>query len=183
MKEQPRPASGFAPPEHSLFLFVTAAGRAPDAAGLAHGAIASGWAVYLIQTPNTAQVLPPEELYALPNVQPIRHYGDPPLDRFPFGTMLVAPCTFNTLNKLSHGIADNLATAMLADALGAGCRVLVAPAVNVGLWHHPQTARSLQTLTNWGCTIIPPQVDAHQVTMAAKPAILAALGTPTKELQ
>jgi hypothetical protein len=165
-------------PEHSLFLFVTASGRAPVAADLAYVAIATGWSVYLIQTPNVTQVLPAEQLYQLPNVQPIRHYGDPPLDRFPFGTMLVAPCTFNTLNKLSQGIADNLALAMLADALGAGCRVLVAPAMNVGLWHHPQTARSLQTLTDWGCTIIPPQVDAREVTMATNQVILAALGAP-----
>jgi hypothetical protein len=164
--------------DNCLFLFVTAAGRAPAAAELALGAAAAGWTVYLVQTPNTAQVLAPEELYTLPGVRPIRRYGDPPLDRFPFGTMLVAPCTFNTLNKLSHGIADNLATAMLADALGAGCRVLVAPAMNVGLWRHPQTARSLQALTEWGSTIIPPHVDADQVIMAAAPAILAALGSP-----
>lgn len=167
-----------AAPEHNLFLFVSASGRAPMAADLALDAQSAGWTVYLIQTPNVALVLPPEGLYALPGVRPIRRYGDPPLDRFPFGTMLVAPCTFNTLNKLSHGIADNLATAMLADALGAGCRILVAPAMNIGLWRHPQTARSLQTLIDWGCTIIPPQVDAHQVTVAATPAILAALGSP-----
>jgi phosphopantothenoylcysteine decarboxylase/phosphopantothenate--cysteine ligase len=89
--------------------------------------------------------------------------------------MLVAPCTFNTFNKLAHGIADNLATSMIADALGAGCPIFIVPAMNHGLWNHPQTRESLQRLTAWGCHIIMPQITDTQVTMAPIADILARL--------
>ena len=49
----------------------------------------------------------PAVLLDQPGAHWVPGYGHAPLDIFPFGTMLVAPCTFNTLNKLSHGIADH----------------------------------------------------------------------------
>ncbi len=87
--------------------------------------------------------------------------------------MLVAPCTFNSFNKLAHGIADTLATSMVADALGAACPVFIAPSMNHGLWNHPQTRGSYARLTAWGCTIIDPQISERQVVMALIPDILA----------
>jgi 3-polyprenyl-4-hydroxybenzoate decarboxylase len=160
-----------APP--TLFIFVTAAGVAPSAAALVRGAVAAGWQTYVVATPNVAMVTPAESLYSVPGAHAIRDYGaEAPLDTFPAGTMLVAPCTFNTLNKLAHGLADTLVTAMVADALGAGCPVFVAPAMNHGLWHHPQTRLSLDRLATWGCTIIPPVVEGEQVRMASVATIL-----------
>jgi hypothetical protein len=155
-----------------LFIFVTAAGPAREATELVRGAVAAGWETFVVATPNVAMVTPLDELFAVPGAHPVRGYGEPPLERFPFGTMLVAPCTFNTLNKLAHGLADTLATAMVADALGAGCPVLVAPAMNRGLWRHPQTERSIAQLAAWGCTIIPPVVEGDLVRMASADTIL-----------
>ena len=158
--------------EQTLFIFVTAAGVSRDVGELVRGAIGLGWGVYTAATPNVAAVTPPAQLLDIPGSTWISDYGRPPLDRFPFGTMLVAPCTFNTLNKLAHGIADSLVAAMVADALGAGCPILIAPAMNRGLWNHPQTSESLQRLERWSCTIVPPQVSETEVTMASIETIL-----------
>ncbi len=103
-----------------------------------------------------SSVLPPDEIYNVPGAHAIRDYREPPLNIFPFGTMLVAPCTFNTFNKLALGLADNLATSMVADALGAECPVFIVPAMSFGLWNHSQTRISEAKLKEWGCTIIPP---------------------------
>jgi phosphopantothenoylcysteine synthetase/decarboxylase len=62
---------------------------------------------------------------------------------------------------------------MIADGIGAGCRVVIAPAMNRGLWAHPQTAASLERLRRWGCVIVPPTVSAEQVTMAPIADIVA----------
>lgn len=159
---------------NTLFLFVTAAGSAPLAADLVRGALADGWKTNTVLTPNVSMVLPPEQIHNIPGNNGIRQYGG--LDYFPIGTMLVAPCTFNTLNKLALGIADNLATAMIADAIGAGCPVYIAPSLNAGLWNHPQTALSLQRLSNWGCICIPPVVGDGVVTMAPVEVILERIG-------
>jgi hypothetical protein len=159
----------------TLFIFVTGAGSCRNAGELIAGAVAHGWATYTVATPNVAKVTDPAALLNVPGSTWIHDYGTPPLERFPFGTMLVAPCTFNTLNKLAHALADTLVTAMVADALGAGCPIFVAPSMNRGLWNHPQTSVSLQRLQSWGCTIIPPQISPEAVTGASNETILARL--------
>src|SRR5690349_5926396 len=114
----------------TVFLFVTGSGRAKEAPELIRETVAAGWKTYTVLTQNVSSVLPPDEIYDVPGSHAIRTYKDPPLNIFPFGTMLVAPCTFNTFNKLALGLADNLATSMIADALGAGCPIIIAPAMN-----------------------------------------------------
>jgi Flavoprotein len=157
----------------SLFIFVTGSGICRRIGGLINGSIAAGWRTYTVATPNVAEIVAPDQLFAQPGVHWISGYEQPPLDVFPFGTMLVAPCTFNTFNKLAHGIADNLATSMIADALGAGCPIFIAPSMNPGLWNHPQTRESHQRLTAWGCSIIEPQISNMQVIMAPIATILS----------
>src|SRR6478609_7881526 len=48
----------------------------------------------------------------------------------------IAPCTANTLAKLAWGLADNVVT---QSALSTPAPLLVAPAMNVRMWHHPAT--------------------------------------------
>ena len=43
-------------------------------------------------------------------------------DLAPYGVVLFAPCSFNSLNKLAHGIADNLPLSLVAEAIGRGAR-------------------------------------------------------------
>lgn len=151
---------------NAIFLFVTAAGTCGQVPAILHSLLDRDYTLYSVLTPNVAQVMPPALLMDIPGNRWIHAYRQEPLDRYPFGTLLVAPCTFNTFNKIALGLADNLATAMIADGLGAGCPVVIAPSMNRGLWAHPQTKSSLERLLAWGCTIVPPQETADQVTMA-----------------
>lgn len=61
--------------------------------------------------------------------------------------LVIAPCTANSLAKLAHGIADNLLT---ITALAARCPLVVAPAMDVGIYGHPATQANLQTLSARG---------------------------------
>ena len=74
----------------------------------------------------------------------------------PRGVVLFAPCSFNSLNKLAHGIADNLALSVVAEAIGRDTPVIVAPSLNAPLLAHPQAQASLKTLPQRGVTIVPP---------------------------
>ena len=159
----------------AVFLFVTGAGTAIHVPALIRALLAQQRTVYSVLTPNVAQVTPPAPLMEIPGNHWIHAYRQEPLDRYPFGTLLVAPCTFNTFNKIAHGLADNLATAMIADGLGAGCPVFIAPSMNTGLWAHPQTKVSLERLQSWGCTIVPPQITEQQVMMATIEQIVETL--------
>src|SRR5205085_4069294 len=57
--------------------------------------------------------------------------------------MLIAPLSCNTLSKMAAGACDNL---LLAVYLSATCPVMVAPAMDEDMWHHPATKKNIQTL-------------------------------------
>lgn len=61
--------------------------------------------------------------------------------------LVVAPCSADTLAKLAHGRADNLLT---ITALAAHCAMLLAPAMDGGMWLHPAVQVNLQTLLQRG---------------------------------
>jgi len=66
--------------------------------------------------------------------------------------MLIAPLSCNTLAKMAHGQCDNL---LLATYLSATCPVVVAPAMDEDMWHHPSTSKNLQLIQSFGNTVIP----------------------------
>jgi len=67
--------------------------------------------------------------------------------------LVVAPCTANTMAKLAHGIADNLLT---VTALAAQCPLVIAPAMDGGMFSNPATQENLKTLKNRGAVVVGP---------------------------
>ncbi len=65
--------------------------------------------------------------------------------------LLIAPLSCNTLSKMAAGACDNL---LLAVYLSATCPVILAPAMDEDMWHHPATKRNLQMLQSYGNKII-----------------------------
>ena len=57
--------------------------------------------------------------------------------------VVVAPATADLMAKMAQGLANDLASTLL---LATDKRVLIAPAMNVRMWHHPATQRNLATL-------------------------------------
>jgi phosphopantothenoylcysteine decarboxylase/phosphopantothenate--cysteine ligase len=60
---------------------------------------------------------------------------------------VVAPATAHTLAKMAYGLADNLLT---VTALAARCPILVAPAMDGGMFDHPATQANIATLRQRG---------------------------------
>jgi len=83
-------------------------------------------------------------------------------DEAPFDAYLVAPATYNTINKLAAGVADTVVTATLASALGRAERgetaLLVAPTMH-GSLHTSILTASLERLDALGVCVIPPRED------------------------
>src|SRR6185503_2771455 len=67
--------------------------------------------------------------------------------------LVIAPCTANTIAKLAYGQADTLLT---VTALASTCPLLLAPAMDGGMFDHPATQENLNTLRKRGATIIGP---------------------------
>ncbi len=67
--------------------------------------------------------------------------------------LIIAPCTANTMSKLAHGQADTLLT---VTALAANCPMIIAPAMDGGMFDHPATQENLDTLKKRGVIIVGP---------------------------
>lgn len=67
--------------------------------------------------------------------------------------MLVAPATANLMAKLAHGIADDMLTTTL---LATKAPVLLAPAMNTGMWTAQATQENLRTLKGRGVLTVGP---------------------------
>src|SRR5437667_6991998 len=118
---------------------------------LVRGLLAFMPRVITLTTPNAGRVIAPRDLPSIPGNRLVESYFDAViLPRPPDGLVLVAPCSFNSLNKLAAGIADNLAMSLTAEAIGRGTPVVVAVSVNPPLWRHPRSAMSMTTLRGWG---------------------------------
>lgn len=67
--------------------------------------------------------------------------------------LVIAPCTANTLAKLAHGQADNL---LAITALAAQCPLVLAPAMDAGMYDNPATQANVQNLQARGATFLGP---------------------------
>lgn len=102
--------------------------------------------------------------------------------------LVVAPATANLLAKAAQGIADDFLTTIL---LAARCPVVMAPAMDGGMWTHPAVVANVTTLRARGVTVIEPEAGALASGLSARgrlpeidtivEAVLAAL-TPARDL-
>jgi phosphopantothenoylcysteine decarboxylase/phosphopantothenate--cysteine ligase len=67
--------------------------------------------------------------------------------------LVVAPATADLMAKMAHGQANDLASTTL---LATDKPVLIAPAMNVRMWHHAATQRNLQQLKRDGILLVGP---------------------------
>jgi len=153
---------------------TTTAARCPE---LLRGLVGLGFATIIaIPTPNASRVIAPRELADVQGVQVVQSYFDLAIrPRPPRGVVLFAPCSFNSLNKLAHGVADSLALSVVAEAIGRGTPVIVGPSLNAPLLNHPQAQASLKTLPSWGVTIVPPVDEGEGPRLAPSATLLAAV--------
>lgn len=129
------------------------AGQLPDLVRFAQG---QGWDVCVVATPDGTKFLDAQELTELTG-HPVRvHYKDPdePDVLPPPDALVIAPATFNTINKLAAGISDTLALGLINEAVGLGLPVVAAPWPSVQLYRHPVFQRSIAALRDWGVSIV-----------------------------
>lgn len=67
--------------------------------------------------------------------------------------LLVAPASANFLARLAMGQADDLLTTV---CLAAGAPIMVAPAMNQGMWRNPATRHNCQLIASRGIRVIGP---------------------------
>ncbi|MCO1580481.1 flavoprotein [Crossiella sp. SN42] len=139
-----------------LFLVVCGAGPAGQVDVMVRLAQAEGWDVHCLATEAaTTRFLDLDDLAALTghavrtSYQRAGQRGLPKPD-----AVVVAPATYNTINKWAAGIADNYVLIQLAELTGLGVPIAVLPFVNTALAANRVFQRSVDELRFAGVTVL-----------------------------
>jgi phosphopantothenoylcysteine synthetase/decarboxylase len=142
--------------DHVLYLIVCGSTASRGAVTGVRLALADGWEVCVVATPDGLKFIDAPTLRELTGY-PVRHMykqpGEPDVLPEP-DAMLVAPATVNTVNKWAAGIADTLALGLIVEGVGKGVPIVAVPFTNVAMARHPAFARSITLLREWGVTVL-----------------------------
>lgn len=144
-----------------IVLGVTGGIAAYKSAAVASKLVQAGALVDVVLTPGAARFITPLTFQALTHRTVYTDMFDiPPGQNIPHVTLaaeadllLIAPATANTLAKMTHGLADNLLTAI---ALATTAPRLLAPAMESHMWQNSATQANLARLKEGGAYTIGP---------------------------
>ncbi|MBK3563741.1 MULTISPECIES: flavoprotein [unclassified Streptomyces] len=148
-----------------LYVVVCAAGIAAGVGELITAALERDWEVGVIATPVAMGGFFDTAAVEAQTGRPIRSAWRTPGDPRPFpppDAVIVAPATFNTINKWAAGTADTLALGTLCEAYGLGVPTVVLPCVADTLAAHPAYRASLARLREMGVRFGEPYSGAAQ---------------------
>ncbi|MFI9558910.1 flavoprotein [Nonomuraea endophytica] len=115
------------------------------------------WDVCVILTPKATEFAD-VELLATMTRRPVRSTyrrpEEPDVHPWPPAAIVVAPATFNTINKWAAGISDTLALGLLNESLGVEIPIIVVPNPNAPLAKHPAFIENVNKLRSWGVTVL-----------------------------
>lgn len=139
----------------TLHLIVCATGPAPGAGELVGQALARGWEVQVVATPQALGFIDAAAL-AEQTGRPVRsRHRKPSEPKPPRPTaIVVAPASYNTINKMALGIADTYALGLLAEAPGLNIPVVILPSVGEALARRLPFRRSVDQLRSEGVRVL-----------------------------
>jgi len=144
-----------------ILLGITAGIAAYKTASLVRLFVKSGAKVKVIMTPAAKDFITPLTLSTLSKNEVVSSFTEDDENavwnnHVELGLwadfMLIAPATANTMAKMAGGTSNNL---LLATYLSAKCPVYFAPAMDLDMYQHPATKKSLDTLQSYGNILIP----------------------------
>ena len=138
-----------------LTVIVCGAGPASEVGRLVKLAQEHGWTVQLVATPAALDFIDVPALEALtgsPVRSQYRKSGEP--RSRPAAAIIVAPATYNTINKWANGISDTYALGILAETTALGIPIIVLPFVNSALAARAPFRRSVEDLSQEGIHIM-----------------------------
>ena len=138
-----------------LSVVVCGAGPATAVGTLVKLAHERGWIVQVIATPAALAFFDSAAIEAQtgsPVRSQYRKPGEPRSDLA--DAIIVAPATYNTINKWAHGISDTYALGVLAETTGLGIPTVVLPFVNSALASRPPFVRSVEALRAEGVRVL-----------------------------
>jgi phosphopantothenoylcysteine synthetase/decarboxylase len=152
------------PGQRVLYIIVCAAPPAADVEVLVRLAQEAGWRVFVITSPMGLRFVDADRLTDLTG-EPVRsefrmpgeQNGMPAAD-----AVIVAPATFNTINKWAGGIADTFAVGLLCELMGFNVPIVAVPLLKDALARHIAFGANLDALRAMGVRVLfDPSAPSH----------------------
>ena len=140
---------------HVLSVIVCGAGPAATISTLITLAQERGWTVHVIATPAALDFFDQATVEKQTGHPVKSQYGKPsePRSAIP-DAIVVAPATYNTINKWAHGISDTYALGVLAEMTSLDMPIIVLPFINTALASRSPFRTSVETLRSEGVTVL-----------------------------
>lgn len=146
----------------TIVLGVSGSVAAYKAAELASRLVQLGAAVQVAMTPSAARFITPLTFQSLTHRPVMTDLLDAGSEwrighvaaAHAADAVVIAPASANTIAELAHGLADDPVTTI---ALAAAAPLVVCPAMEHNMYHHPATQANLDLLKSRGATIVGPQ--------------------------
>jgi phosphopantothenoylcysteine decarboxylase/phosphopantothenate--cysteine ligase len=145
-----------------IVLGVTGSIAAYKAVALSSALTQAGALVDVIMTREALELVRPLSFQAITH-RPVSHelfnmLAETDIGHVSLGksadALLIAPCTANTLAKLSYGLADDMLT---TTALATEAPLIIAPAMDAGMYEHPAVQENVARLKQRGCVFVEPE--------------------------
>ncbi|WP_433230635.1 flavoprotein [Actinomadura formosensis] len=139
-----------------LYIVACAAPAAADLVRLVELAQDARWRACVITTPMARRFVDIEALEARTGEQVRSDYRmpDEPNELPAADAVVVAPATFNTINKWAAGIADTFAVGLLCELMGFGVPIVAAPLLKDALARHRAFEVNVETLREMGVRVL-----------------------------
>ncbi len=85
-----------------------------------------------------------------------------------FDLVLIAPATATTIGKMAAGIADSTVTAL---ALATKAKIMIAPAMDRGMYTNPLLQENIEKLKKSGCVFVEPKIDEEKAKLPTRDEI------------
>lgn len=147
--------------KRTVVLGVTGSIAAYKACELVRMFVKQGDDVHVVMTANACEFVTPLTFQTLSRNPVATGQFDKPADWKPghislaeaADAVVVAPATANIIAKMAHGMADDMLSSVL---LATKAPIVVAPAMNAGMYENPATQSNLATLRSRGVKMVEP---------------------------
>jgi phosphopantothenoylcysteine synthetase/decarboxylase len=140
-----------------LQIVVCGAGPAFDVSQLVKAAQGRSWTAAVTATPTAMDFIEPQPLESLTG-HPVRstHQSSPRTRRsLPVtDALIIAPATYNSVNKIALGLADNYAMASVAELIGRQVPTVIVPFVNTALATRAPFRQAVASLRDEGVRVL-----------------------------
>ncbi|MEV6690468.1 flavoprotein [Micromonospora sp. NPDC051196] len=140
-----------------LQIVVCAAGPAADVTQLISAAHKHSWTTAVTATPNGMDFINApaiEELTGAPVRSSYRQARDDRRSLPAADALVIAPASYNSINKIALGLADNYAMTSVAELIGRQIPTVIVPFVNAALAARSPFRRAVASLRDEGVRIL-----------------------------